>query len=84
MTVIRLTGSINPNLKEQPIWSLPVLVVAAVLPLLGIYAQVYRYRYKATTTEQQQTKWAVFGLGLWMGYILVSNGLFFYLESLPP
>jgi signal transduction histidine kinase len=79
-----LVVPINPNLREQPMWSLPVMVVAAVIPLLGIYAQVYRYRYKATTTERQQTKWAVFGLGLWMGYILFSSGPYFYLESLPP
>jgi signal transduction histidine kinase len=84
IAVYLLAVPINPNLREQPMWSLPVLVVAAVLPPLGIYAQVYRYRYMASTTERQQTKWAVFGLGLWMGYILISSGPFFYLESLPP
>lgn len=29
---------------------------------LGIYAQVYRYRYVATPVERQQTKWIVFGM----------------------
>lgn len=29
---------------------------------LGIYAQVYRYRFAATPVERQQTKWIVFGM----------------------
>ncbi len=32
--------------------------------LLGIGAQIYRYRHVSTPTERQQTKWAVFGIAL--------------------
>lgn len=31
---------------------------------LGIYAQVYRYRYVATPVERLQTKWVVFGMAV--------------------
>lgn len=74
----------NPNLTEQPVWGTPLLIVAALIAVLSIYGQVYRYRYTATTTERQQTKWAVFGLGLWLSYIMISTGPYLYLESLPP
>jgi signal transduction histidine kinase len=74
----------NPNLAEQPVWGTPLLIVAALLAVLGIYGQVYRYRYTATAAERQQTKWAVFGLGLWLSYIMISTGPYLYLESLPP
>jgi len=78
-----LATPFNPNLTEQSIWGIPLLIVAALIPVLGIYAQAYRYRHTATATERQQTKWAVFGLGLWLGYILISSGPYLYLESLP-
>jgi tRNA A-37 threonylcarbamoyl transferase component Bud32 len=31
-------------------------------PVLGVIAQVQRYRYKATPTQRQQTKWALYGI----------------------
>lgn len=74
----------NPDLTGQPDWGAPLLIVAALIMVLGIYGQVYRYRYTATATERQQTKWAVFGLGLWLSYIMISTGPYLYLESLPP
>jgi signal transduction histidine kinase len=51
--------------------------------VLGLYAQVYRYRRVSTPDERQQTKWVLFGFVLWIGYILISSYPFFYLESLP-
>jgi hypothetical protein len=32
----------------------------------AFYAQIYRYRYVSTSPEQQQTKWVVFGILLWL------------------
>lgn len=43
------------------------------LPVSGIYAQVYRFRNVSTPEERQQTKWVVFGLGLWFAWIFISS-----------
>lgn len=54
-----------------------------ILLIGGLYAQSFRYRKISTITERQQTKWVLFGFGLWIGYILVSSIPYFYLSSLP-
>jgi signal transduction histidine kinase len=51
---------------------------------LGFYAQVVRYRRVSTPAERQQTKWVLFGFGLWIGYLILSSIPYFYLTSLPP
>jgi hypothetical protein len=60
------------------ILSIPLTVAILYLPpayswvLLGMivlgamYAQIYRYRHVSTPTEQQQTKWVLFGFLLWL------------------
>ncbi len=50
----------------------------------GIFAQLYRFRYVSSPIERQQTKWVVYGFGLWMGYVLLSSLPYFYLNNLPP
>lgn len=64
------------------------LVILSILWIpavgLGLYAQIFRYRKISTPTERQQTKWILFGFGLWIGHILVTIYPYFYLESLPP
>ena len=37
----------------------------------GIGAQVYRYRRVSTPLQRQQTKWAVFGFGAFLVYLLI-------------
>jgi hypothetical protein len=47
--------------------------------LIGIGAQIYRYRYVSTPLQKQQTKWATFGFTLWFASlvsILVALRLF--------
>lgn len=51
---------------------------------VGFYAQVFRYRRISTSEERQQTKWVLFGFGVWISYMLVSSFPYFYLISLPP
>jgi signal transduction histidine kinase len=51
---------------------------------VGFYTQYYRYRRVSTATERQQTKWVVYGLALWLAYMLLSSIPYYYLESLPP
>ncbi len=44
-----------------------LLVVASIsLVVAAIYAQVYRYRKVSTAEQRQQTKWVLYGLGLWI------------------
>ena len=62
------------------------LVVVGLIAfyLVGIYAQIYRYRRTSTADERRQTRWAVYGFGLWTGYVLLSSVPYIYLSSLPP
>ena len=55
-----------------------------VFTILWIYAQIFRYRRVSTPGERQQTKWVVFGFGLWLLYVLISSAPYLYLTSLPP
>lgn len=62
--VVILTSIFEPSAS----WGLnrwPLLVQLAVLALwsgTGLYAQLYRYMQVSDGTQQQQTKWALFGL----------------------
>lgn len=51
---------------------------------VGLYAQIYRYRRVSSSSERQQTKWVIFGFALWMSYVIISTGPYFYLNNLPP
>jgi signal transduction histidine kinase len=55
-----------------------------LLPVSCIYAQIYRYRKVSTADERHQTKWIMYGLALWIGFIVVSSIPFLYLTNLPP
>ncbi len=75
----------DPALFSGP-YSMIVLVLTVSLIGLyvaGFYAQYYRYRHVSTPTERQQTKWVVYGLGLWLVYMMLSGIPYYYLESLP-
>jgi signal transduction histidine kinase len=54
-----------------------------ILPILGIYAQIYRYRKVSNADERHQTKWVIYGLALWIGYIVFSSVPFIYITNLP-
>jgi signal transduction histidine kinase len=56
-----------------PIAIIGIVIVALSLPAFGLYAQVFRYRNVSTLEERQQTKWVVYGLGLWFAWIIVSS-----------
>ncbi|KAA3657353.1 MAG: hypothetical protein DWQ04_28295 [Chloroflexi bacterium] len=51
---------------------------------IGFYTQYYRFRYVSNAIERQQTKWVIYGLALWLGYMMLSSIPYFYLEQLPP
>lgn len=64
---------------------LPFLIVTLIPLAVGAYAQQYRYRYVATPTQRQQTKWAVFGYSLFFVVIALSaSGLAFVPSASEP
>jgi signal transduction histidine kinase len=68
--------------------SMPILVAVLAACLigfyaLGFYAQYHRYRHVSSPIERQQTKWVVYGLALWLVYMLLSSFPYYYLENLP-
>jgi signal transduction histidine kinase len=69
--------------EEQPILYVLMVVWYVSFYVLGIYAQVHRFRRVSTPSERQQTKWVIYGFALWFAYILISTGPFFYSTSLP-
>lgn len=65
--------------------SIGVSVLLAVTIWFGIlYAQIYRYRKVSTREQKQQTKWVVYGIGVWISLHLVSAIPWTYAYSLPP
>jgi len=59
------TPAVNPALNLDQWWA---QVTVATLALVGLAAQVYRYRAASTAHERLQTKWIVYGLAT---YVLV-------------
>jgi hypothetical protein len=59
-----------------------VLLAAYLLALaIGIYAQIYRFRFVSTPGERQQTKWIIFGFS-WMVIAIFSWS--YFVEIAPP
>jgi signal transduction histidine kinase len=59
------------------IWYISFLVI-------GLYAQIHRYRHVSSPAERQQTKWVMYGFALWLGYVILSTGPYIYLTTMPP
>jgi hypothetical protein len=67
-----------------PTWGIWITVMIMALLVTGFYGQIYRYRNVSSARERLQTKWVVYGLGLWVGVILISTGPYYYQATLPP
>jgi hypothetical protein len=64
---------------------LPILEIAVLfIILLGVYAQVFRYRNVSAHSERQQTKWVLFGSMLFVLMILVSYPFFIAMNNMQP
>ena len=59
------------------VWSFAVFYFA-------LYAQIYRYRKTSSLPERQQTKWFVFGIALWLLFIMISTVPYIKIQSLLP
>jgi len=69
------------NLTTVELWLLILWYCSFMV--VGLYAQLHRYRHVSSPTERQQTKWVVLGFALWLTYALLSTGPYLYFNSLP-
>lgn len=51
--------------------------------IIGVYAQIFRYRHVSTLQERQQTKWFVFGMLMWLAISLIVSIPYVILQNLP-
>jgi len=58
-------------------WSLAIYGFA-------LYSQIYRYRMVSSISERQQTKWFVFGIVLWLFFVIISTISYIQIQNLPP
>jgi hypothetical protein len=65
----------------------PIILVIGlgyiVFTLIGVYAQIYRYRHVSTLQDRQQTKWFVFGLVIWLAFSILVSIPYSVLQNLP-
>jgi hypothetical protein len=61
---------------------LEILVLFIIV--LGVYAQIFRYRNMSSYSERQQTKWVLFGFLLFVGMILITYPFFIFISNSPP
>lgn len=50
----------------------------------SISAQIYRYRRVSNTQQKQQTKWMIYGIGVWITSQAITSVPWVYAYSLPP
>jgi len=81
--VVLLMPSLDTFSTINPVALTGIVIFALALPLVGIYAQFYRYRNVSTLEEKQQTKWVVYGLGLWFVWIVISSVPYMILLNQP-
>jgi signal transduction histidine kinase len=70
------------NLTRDPFLTIFVVTSYIGFGLIGLYAQIYRYRKVSTPTERGQTRWVIYGFALWFAYMLLSTFPYFYLTGL--
>lgn len=51
---------------SSPLLVIALVVLSVAIVATAVYAQVYRYRFVSTSGQRLQTKWVLYGLGLWM------------------
>jgi signal transduction histidine kinase len=80
-------------IAQSPIdFSRPMVIVTGGLSFIPLvvmwisilYAQVYRYRHVSTRKQRQQTKWVIYGMGLWFSFQMITAIPWFHTYSLPP
>lgn len=55
-----------------------------LLAFVGLPFQIYRYVRVSSPAEREQTKWAVFGLALWLVLMVLNAVVYFFVEPMIP
>ena len=64
----------SEELLAVPSFVIVVLFVSALVVFAGsIYAQIHRYRMVSTEMQKRQTKWVLYGLGLWLTVMVITG-----------
>jgi signal transduction histidine kinase len=71
------------RIASGPVPPLLELLWTMSLPLLVVYAQIWRYRHASGAVERQQTKWIVFGLFIALTLFTVSTIPWVYVQNRP-
>jgi signal transduction histidine kinase len=65
----------------------PLTVLAGfgyfIFIIIGVYAQIFRYRHISTLQERQQTKWFIFGMLVWLVFSILISIPYLILQNLP-
>ena len=58
-------------------FKVPILeILILFIIMIGVYAQIFRFRNVSSFSERQQTKWVLFGFLLFIGMILITYPFF--------
>lgn len=61
-----------------------VFFIQGVVFMLGVYAQIFRYRNVSSPGERQQTKWVLYGFLVYLVLTIISSAIYFRMSNLPP
>lgn len=65
----------------------PLTVLAGfgyfIFIIIGVYAQIFRYRHISTLQERQQTKWFIFGMLVWLVFSIFVSIPYIILQNAP-
>jgi hypothetical protein len=61
-----------------------VFFIYMVIYILGVYAQIFRYRNVSSPGERQQTKWVLYGFMLYLVLLIFTSTLYLMVNRIPP
>ena len=66
-------------------FKVPILeILILLIIMIGVYAQIFRFRNVSSFSERQQTKWVLFGFLLFIGMILITYPFFITVNNMQP
>jgi hypothetical protein len=66
-------------------FKVPILeILILFIIMIGVYAQIFRFRNVSSFSERQQTKWVLFGFLLFVGMILITYPFFITVNNMQP
>ena len=82
-TLLALTFDLEESVKLNTLRAQIIYGGVWLLCFFAMGIQAYRYRKLYTPVERQQTKWVVYGTGLWAALIILNGIPYLYLVNQP-